>query len=119
MTVSLERHIRALAAHPSGPDATEPHSETWAQAAEAVGMKMLADGRAVYTMLADNISICDAVRDLICERSRDVTTIAARVDALREAVREAAREYAQTWHDGAVAEQYALMLREEAAGNVD
>lgn len=119
MNAQIERHLRGVWMPPSHPDHAEPYPALWAEAAEAVGMEMLRDGLAVYTILCDNTAIADAVRELICARSRDITTIANHVEALREAVREAAREYAESWHDGAVAERYALLLRKEAAGNVD
>lgn len=113
---TVEQHLSALYSSPSGPDATDPDPKRWAEAAEAVGMRMLRNGRAVYAILADNTAIAAAVRELVLEKSRDVTTIANHVEALREAVRDAAREWASDWSDEMVSEQYAINLRAEVSG---
>jgi hypothetical protein len=111
--ISKAEHIRRSRLHPSDPDYLEPDPTKWQQARRREGWRLYINGR-MHSTIVESPAVLQALAALVTEPSRDITTIANRVDDLRDAIQDCAATLADEYCPEMVQAEYERIIAERA-----
>jgi hypothetical protein len=109
--ISRAERRRRSALNPSDPDYLAPDPIAWQEARRRVGWRLYVNGR-LHSTIVESPAVLHALAALVTERSRDITTIANRVDDLRDAIQDSAATLADEYCPEMVQAEYERIIAE-------